>query len=879
MKRTYLAQCLAVLALGLMAVSCSESDYAEQILTEEQAFENAEKQLGITIDPNQTWLMTQQVTASITFNGDYDTENTAIIYENNPVLDGTGVVLGQATVKSGETAKFTFTAPSGNSLVYAAVVDYLGYTYVKPVAIVDGMVSAEFGDNAVSPANVARRSTTNSHVNIPTCTVTDTYVKSFLTDAKEPTDANVADNSDNSVYHEATERHWVVDKESQIVWPTLPQYYWQGIAAQIKDNWGSPSEDDKAWFEANCRPLASWSLVYSPDDAKLANQDAYIDLFLEVYDKLRATGRTDWMNVSTWPVKSRKTAEEGHWEEATPAYWDYDETYVKKFKITGTWNKLIGVLPTEKDYGDARTVYVSGKWTIPADQEQRVGGGAVVVVDDGGEIIIPAGASLNFVNQARLVVVGTGKITGEGSITVANGTAEGEECYNSGTISVKSINQNYGSFFNYGTIDSETLIGGAGTSCFVNHGLINIREAYGNNGAAANLQIKNNCWFEASNDVACKILENGANAYMKCKNLSMSGGEGGENLGSYMSVDAGSRIYITNDLSGNGTSIVGPTSGNYAYICVGGYVKQWIWKNYTDYPTVRHEGMIINNIKIYARPDSNTAWNWTHMLNETVLDTDTWTNWGNKIGNGHVDQLTVMDGYNTATTEASQCAPAFTPWQDPTPVVQTYPVYSYAFEDTNGGDYDMNDVVIRVQEVVVNDEHKIKLTLVAIGAALNLNIRLYPAPSTRSESELAHYEGTPSLLTINNEQEVHLMLKSEQGVMTNTGDGARAPFQYTLIDKGNYDPAHLPLAIIPVGKDERYEMRLASGRSPFGIIVPGNWKWPVERVAITTAYNSTETSEGNQSFAKFGEEVGSAKLWYNYPSSTSLVMDESSLGF
>ena len=99
--------------------------------------------------------------------------------------------------------------------------------------------------------------------------------------------------------------------------------------------------------------------------------------------------------------------EKGHYETSAQT-WVVDETYVKKFKITGTYSKGINVLSTEAQYGDARTVYISGKWTVASPNnsgEQRVGGGAVIVVDAGGELNIPENITMTFVNEALLVVM------------------------------------------------------------------------------------------------------------------------------------------------------------------------------------------------------------------------------------------------------------------------------------------------------------------------------------------------------------------------------------------------------------------------------------------------------------------------------------------
>ena len=191
---------------------------------------------------------------------------------------------------------------------------------------------------------------------------------------------------------------------------------------------------------------------------------------------------------------------------------------------------------------------------------------------------------------------------------------------------------------------------------------------------------------------------------------------------------------------------------------------------------------------------------------------------------------------------------------------EVYPIYSYAFEDTWVGDYDLNDVVLKAQET---KDGKINLTLVALGATLDLNIRLYPA-GQRVGNEVAHYSGEPTVLSYQNETEVHAMLGVTRGTMVNTGTGERvAPITIT-INKGNYDPAALPLAIYSTAQGE---IRLAgTGEAPYGVMVPMDWKWPTERVNITSAYNKVaDESEGDQSFGTFAHNYGKALNWFNHP--------------
>lgn len=195
-----------------------------------------------------------------------------------------------------------------------------------------------------------------------------------------------------------------------------------------------------------------------------------------------------------------------------------------------------------------------------------------------------------------------------------------------------------------------------------------------------------------------------------------------------------------------------------------------------------------------------------------------------------------------------------------------YPIYSYAFEDSRNCDYDMNDVVIKATE----DGDDIILKLVAAGATLDLNLRLYYwdeyAPSN-------NYYGTSYItLDYNDKTEVHEMMNVDKGYMINTnadnGRGANATPIEIRVPKSEFnDYRTLRLAVyVPAQKGKAdYEMRLSgSGTAPYGVIIPEDWKWPREWVNVKTAYSQ---------FEGFAETAGTNEEWYKTPTSGA-VMDE-----
>ena len=757
---------LMMAVAGLAIASCNKMDVSgPQLASDAETFSNAEKALGVTIDPNQSWNMTQEVVANIPVNGFYGAKYVVTIYDQNPLTGNAVTVLGRTTVTSGQTANFKFTAPKGLVGVFAAIKDEKGYTYTKPAVIADGMVETAFGgSNAASAPSFTRAAT-----------VTRGAADDF----------------------------------------TIPTRTMPDLSAYIND-------------------------AVAIDDANNVTSGGGVEHYLI--------------------------------PEGT------------------TWSKNIPLIQS----GSGISVYVQG--TLNINAEQRVNGGCVFIVGPKGKVNIANGQKLvtNANNNAGTVgsfyVCPGGEVKGD-RLEFANGT--GSYNYNGGTIDVTTINNNGGTLYNAGTIEADHMLGGAGLSIYENAGKVHIGEAAKGSGTA-NTRIHNNCWWECDGTLACRNIQQGAGAYIKAANLEMSGSEDGTSDAAYIWAKGNSLIDIPGAVAFNGVDIVGPTTDNvYAYLQFGYAESSYGAHNLTtamnyaadDNAKTVTSGAIQNNVRL-SIDNPNTEYNKYNnrgnayqclldMLNGEMrctyqYDVDKNGQWAdrvlyNTIGNGNA--VLVAKGQVDEVKSESECSPGVVP-VPPIIIEEEYPIYSYAFEDTRLGDYDMNDVVIKAQEVEVNNVKKINLKLVASGASLDLNIRLYEA-ATPDAGKAAKYQGNFTVLEYQGNNEVHAMLGVAKATLVNTG-GAKADPITIQIDKGNYDPAHLPLAIY---SEKEGEMRLAgSGEAPFGVIIPIDWKWPREKVNITTAYNATESDEGDQSFAKFASEAGQALNWFNYPTGSVMII-------
>ena len=605
------------------------------------------------------------------------------------------------------------------------------------------------------------------------------WVTDYLTTAKEPNSANIIDNYNDS--HDAVESvwvktgehwvegqaaEWVVDVPASVVsQPTDADFRWvDDPVGQILYSWGSPSQEDKDFFNNTIQPVLTRYNNSPIDYSKGNNSKEYvlsinnkIDVFLEMYNLLETNNKTGWITVTTWPVKGEVTEEQGHWTEATEGhmeedgYWTQgqdayvDETYVTNFKITGTYSGQIGVAASEGSQtpGCERTIVVTGTWnitTVGESSQQRIGSLGKVIIADGGTINVAEGVSLHFVNQARLVVLPGGRLTGSGSVEVNNGTAEGLEDYNGGTIDVAHFNNNFGKFYNYGKFLVNEYDAGATESNFYNHGLVNIDHT----GNTPNARIFNNCQFYVQNDARLRNYEgvNGS-ALIVGGQLMPFGSEDGTTLPSFVCLAAGALVKCGSLY--NGASWIGPTEGGYAALEIVDQIDYLTWVQ--DSPQTA--GYFANNIyvkcgtwendptgqgKHYDGP-INTDWDKINY-DESRAEYKFWSVAANCTGNGNVTKVTDSDHVVWPADDEFQlgvkgCTPGFKgdiPEENPPVIIvdNSDEIVVLAEDltiDDVKPDFDFNDVVFKVTRYTSGEKSdQVWVTILAAGGTLPLTV-------------------------------------------------------------------------------------------------------------------------------------------------------------
>lgn len=163
-------------------------------------------------------------------------------------------------------------------------------------------------------------------------------------------------------------------------------------------------------------------------------------------------------------------------------------------------------------------------------------------------------------------------------------------------------------------------------------------------------------------------------------------------------------------------------------------------------------------------------------------------------------------------------------------------MYTFCFEDREIGDYDMNDVVIKASRI---DETTVEYSIVACGA----NDKLY----------IHNINGS----VINESAEVHSLF----GVGTNSFINTEKGNEFTPItDRVTVDKkfSFLNKDTQPYIYDtttNKYVYLSRVGEDPHGIMIPYDFKYPLEKVCIKDAYDR---------FNEWGQNRITSTDWYKY---------------
>lgn len=169
------------------------------------------------------------------------------------------------------------------------------------------------------------------------------------------------------------------------------------------------------------------------------------------------------------------------------------------------------------------------------------------------------------------------------------------------------------------------------------------------------------------------------------------------------------------------------------------------------------------------------------------------------------------------------------------PIEQEYETYTYCFEDTKRGDYDLNDVVIKAKRL---SETEVEYSIVACGAYDELYIKGIGIDT----KEVHGLFGVTDTKTF---------INTESGGTTRTADPVKKTVgaEFKLAD-----PTTAPYIY---DATTGQEVRMSKiGEDPHGIMIPNDFKYPLEKVCIKNAYLE---------FNNWGQNSVTSTDWYTKP--------------
>lgn len=912
----YLMKGMAALAMGLVVVSCNKLDFSNQAqISEEEALQNAEMQLGVTIDPNQDWKMTKDVQATVSVNLGTGKEYTLLMFNKNPFVNDDAVYYFKQSITDGSEGTYTITVPSAQKQLYVIVIDDKDYSVSKYVFFDENAFSVNL--NATANARAMRRANTgetygqtSDGINANANEWADTpdaphghggwLVPSPLTNEQKEVVRKYFQAVPNPTYEDPHLRHFFVqqvykggtsvpttgNKEDNVAADGTTHYssanmnlLTVGYNEQHINNFnnGTYSGSGMNTYEGAVNQDGTVNVL---DSAHTVNEFAdnhhadQIMLMVNINDtecmgyhntgssqqKNDKAGLVDWKTIRTW-ANTNLGAGTGDclndgWNRSFVGFdfelYSLEDSYLKD----NSGNKIYA------QFGDGQLSGLQYVWT-------------------GTEILKKAtqSAPRRSAKAKRARRTGTTYANiWSGSEKISNNNAFGVTLsdaakellvvgnYVGADLSV--VKEWYNNEWSYGTYSDWRVKLQGSWGWALGNGEITL------NSTTTNVEIQlTDADIDIINKQGLQVLSvsNPVNiTRIYVSEYSQANGVGsGTNVGG--NTDSGSDNTGGSDNNNNNNEntqnqtddeLGTYTGGN--YLVVNGKQVPFLNTNTNMYGgTMR----TISDDDMQTTQDGRTCFNMktiADLVNDGYLPVKDknlreWVKW--QGGDGYYSDWIVT------LTEAKRQSDTETHMEEIDPHSN---IYSYAFEDTKNGDYDMNDVVLKCQEN--EDGENIDVWLVAAGATLDLEINLYEYDETNVNGEHPYYGNFVRTLEYNGKTEIHDMWEIDRGTMVNTNAGAnKAPIRIAQLPKSEgYEADKLRFTI----KSVVWEVFLSgSGQAPYGVVIPFDWKWPTERTRITNAYNETNTTEAetDQSFAKFASQAGAAEKWYEYPTTKVMI--------
>ena len=836
----YLMKGMAVLALGLVAVSCNKLDFSNQAqISEEEALQNAEMQLGVTIDPKQDWNMTQNVTTKVSLNMGTGKDYTVYVFNDSPFDSDDAVYYSMNTVSDGASMSQTITVPKGQEMLYISVFDSDGSSVSKRIFLSGDEVDVSFGDGTTRATRRAMRRGNSANGNMWADIkgkdgVGGWLVPDPLTDSQK----------------ERVKAYFQHNPGGEYVNPGWKNFFIQQVYTGGKDplKGGSPevitaADGSSTYTSASMNELAVGKNHVDCGDFEKADASVYenvldngsdIDAGKTSYHPDQIELMVDIDDMSCFSYKGIG----GYWHDDKAVLvdanvideWAEKQNPVPGAKVVDKWNRSF--MGFDHELKDKQYIFSSNKYVKASNLQNAQPTGIPEYVWDGEKVTKLVGEKT--IDDKNLFTATTYSFWGDESLTR---NADGTWTYHSAEWK--------GLVFDYGVKDSENdlqqysyaVVEFAEPTTVATQLLVKKGNKWGTwgesnkyaNAGVTSIEIPLNSYERAT-----IVLQAAAVADIKISKFYLKGAEE-----KFIKVDGkkipfcynpnefiGSKLTDQNSVINDNNKKIKKTYNGQEVVCV----------NLPVFKAAFDAGY-------FPKDDDLREW-----YKYTGSD-NYYSDW----------IVTLCKAKRVGEEEINIVPPVITP-----------AIYSYAFEDTKNGDYDMNDVVLKCQEN--EDGENIDVWLVAAGATLDLEINLYEYDETNVNGEHPYYGNFVRTLEYNGKTEIHDMWEIDRGTMVNTNAGAnKAPIRIAQLPKSEgYEADKLRFTI----KSVVWEVFLSgSGQAPYGVVIPFDWKWPTERTRITNAYNETNTTEAetDQSFAKFASQAGAAEKWYEYPTTKVMI--------
>lgn len=839
----------AAIVLGLAATACSHDfDYVEKV--EQQSIDNAQQTLGFYIPENQDWKMSSEANVNVTIPGDANETYTVMIFSNNPLVDGIGYYLTKQTLNGGQNLATDVAYPMHLRSLVIGITDSNGKTIYKSASIDNGKVTAL---SDISAARTRAEEGTFTHTeqpqkwpDVPTPPDFRDNKETDLTEVRMPTFTHTVDDAvyADSVKNWGTQKIVSIDgkytkfekQDEQIIYVTDNAKYYAGVSNNGK---------------------GTLFIVKSGKKLELGCVGHNMQIYLEENAILDVSNWLDWQGnptptTSETPFIFEKSNAAIYMNSGSQIIGE-DVHFFNGCKVLNNGG-TIDITNLNIDKG--ATLWNNG--TIENVTNLTVNNEDATIYNAPGKTITAANIYMDN-NEALLFNQGT--VTATVGIKYFN---TGAEIVNAGTLISPYLDFNAGGKF----LNTDT----------------GITKIYGTT------HITNtNCAWENDGDYTSGdfLITNAIDIFNNCKLTVTSKGEGMTGSGTFTFGGDSQNAFVLNSNHSVKTEHMywGPNGNVY----MGANSLWWVEEDLNAICNVTGSGAIgpktgyaiikAGSVVYDANRTDGHRWS-INYFNNLFVDTD------NHFLQGHDDKLIESNQpWYYYSTENKTVKFKFAPHNDPCPITEpitgnchhgyTPPgttiteepaVWSYAFEDNSVRcDFDMNDVVLRVN-INKDDDTKFDVTLVAAGCEYDNYVFL---------------GNDTNPISWNGKTEVHDALGAAKGQMVNTGKGVtKTPVTVTIPRNGeSANNAHFSIWPYKKGgeygntEDQKEKAAIpvtqlqGSGMAPLGIVVPGKWAWPKERICIVDAYSQfVEWATSDP----YGANV-KATDWYNHPNDDKVI--------